>query len=208
MKKASLLSISIVSIIFLSFSFSQFSCTQSAQEKTDSLSAPKQMSQSEMIARGKYLVLSVGCEDCHCPKIMTPQGPFPDTTKFLSGHPAGRKLPAIDKNTLKPGNWYLLSDDLTAAVGPWGISFAANLTPDSATGIGTWTEDVFIKTLRTGKHLGQDGGRRMLPPMPWQDFTNFNDEDLKAIFAFLKALPPIVNKVPSPVIPPDVLKMN
>jgi|SRR5579871_6803878 len=168
----------------------------------------KELTQAELIERGKYLVTAIGCNDCHTPKIFGPQGMSIDTTKLLSGHPENSPMPPIDKNALKPGSWLLFAGDLTAAVGPWGISFSANLTPDTATGLGAWTEDVFAKTLRTGKHLGQDGGRPILPPMPWEDFKTIKDEDLKAIFAYLKALPPIHNKVPAPVSPPDVEKMK
>ena len=197
MKKASLLTASILSLIIFSLSFSQFGCNQPAQQNTDTASTPKQMSQAEMISRGKYLVTGASCNDCHSPKVFTPAGePVPDSTKLLSGHPALEPLMPIDKNALKPGHWVLIGPDLTTFVGPWGISYTANLTPDSATGIGTWTEDVFIKTLRTGKHLGQDGGRQILPPMPWYFVNQFTDEDLKSIFAYLKALPPISNKVP------------
>ena len=174
---------------------------------TDS-TAKKEMSHGDMVARGKYLVTVAGCNDCHSPKIMTAQGPVPDTTKLLSGHPANSPLPSMYKNALKPGDWILLGPDLTSAVGPWGISFTANLTPDTATGLGAWTDDVFIKTLRTGKHLGQSGGRDILPPMPWPDFAAATDEDLKAIFAYLKALPAISNKVPAPVPPTEVAKMK
>ena len=207
MKKASLLRAIIVAFI-ISLFFSQFSCTQTAEVKTDSAAAPKQMTQGEMISRGKYLVTGAGCNDCHSPKIMTAMGPVPDTTKLLSGHPASQPLLPIDKKVLQPGGWILFGPDLTMAVGPWGISYSANLTPDSATGLGAWTDDVFIKTLRTGKHLGQDGGRQILPPMPWEDFGKYTDEDLKSIFAYLKALPPISNKVPAPVSPPDVAKLK
>jgi hypothetical protein len=207
MKKASLLSAFILALIVF-LSFSQFSCTQTAEAKTDSAVASKQMSQAEMISRGKYLVTGSSCNDCHSPKMMTPMGPVPDTTKLLSGHPGAQPILPIDKKALQPGNWVLIGPDLTMFVGPWGISYAANLTPDSATGIGTWTDDVFIKTLRTGKHLGQDGGRQILPPMPWNFVAQFSDEDLKSIFLYLKALPPISNKVPAPVSPPDVAKMK
>jgi hypothetical protein len=207
MKKASLLS-AIIAALIIFLSFSQFSCTQAAEVKTDSAVAPKQMSQAEMISRGKYLVIGMGCNDCHSPKVMTAMGPVPDTTKLLSGHPASQPLLPIDKKVLQPGGWILFGPDLTMAVGPWGISYSANLTPDSATGLGAWTDDVFIKTLRTGKHLGQDGGRQILPPMPWEDFGKYTDEDLKSIFAYLKALPPISNKVPAPVSPPDVAKLK
>ncbi|MBS1915883.1 MAG: c-type cytochrome [Bacteroidetes bacterium] len=186
----------------------QQSCTNSPTNEPPKEPEKKEMSHGELVERGKYLVTSIGCDDCHTPKIFGPQGMSLDTTKLLSGHPENSPMPPIDKNALKPGNWLLFAGDLTATVGPWGISFSANLTPDTATGIGAWTEDVFAKTLRTGKHLGQDGGRMILPPMPWQAFRNLKDDDMKAIFAYLKALPPIHNKVPAPVSPPDVEKMK
>jgi hypothetical protein len=90
-----------------------------------------------------------------------------------------------------------------------GISYSANITPDTATGIDSWSEDEFIKTLRTGRHLGQAGGRQILPPMPWPDFAQANDEDLKAIiFAYLHVLPPISNKVPPAVSPNEAAKLK
>jgi hypothetical protein len=94
------------------------------------------------------------------------------------------------------------NNNLTAWVGPWGISFAANLTPDMVTGSGAWTEEAFIAAMRTGKHLG--AGREILPPMPWFNLTNATDEDLSAIFAYLKSIKPIENMVPAPVPPPNV----
>jgi hypothetical protein len=91
----------------------------------------------------------------------------------------------------------------TAAwVGPWGVSFASNLTPDNETGIGTLSEAMFIKTLREGKLMGV--GRPLLPPMPWPAFAQKTDEDLKAIYAYLMSLKPIKNKVPDPVPPPKL----
>jgi hypothetical protein len=90
---------------------------------------------------------------------------------------------------------------LSAWAGPWGISFSANLTPDETTGIGAWTEEAFIETLRTGKHLGM--GREILPPMPWQVIGAMTDGDLKSIFAYLMSLRPVMNQVPQPIPPPS-----
>jgi len=53
--------------------------------------------------------------------------------------------------------------------------------------------------MRTGRHLGQ--GRQILPPMPWQVYGNMTDEDLKAVYAYLRQIPPIKNKVPDPIPP-------
>ena len=167
----------------------------------------KAISQDEMVARGKYLVTGSSCNDCHSPKVFGPMGPEVDTTKILSGHPVAGPPLHLDTNTLHPGYGYMSSADLTAWSGPWGISYTANLTPDSATGIGAWTEENFINALRKGKHLGMDGGRPIMPPMPWFMVNKYNDEDLKSIFAYLKSLPPISNPVPAPIPPPDVVKM-
>ncbi len=148
------------------------------------------------VARGKYLVNFGGCNDCHTPLKMTEKGPVPDFTRALSGHPEGTKLPPPE---LKPGPWFAATAGMTAWAGPWGISYAANLTPDRNTGIGIWTEEMFIKAMRTGKHMGD--GRDILPPMPWQAAAGLTDGDLKAVFVYLRTVPPIVNHVPNPVGP-------
>jgi len=100
---------------------------------------------------------------------------------------------------LAPDKWgAVASNDLTAWAGLWGVSFAANLTPDQ-TGLGAWREEDFIKTMRTGKHFGI--GRPVLPPMPWYDVAALTDDDLKAVFAYLRSLKPIRNAVPPPLPP-------
>jgi hypothetical protein len=158
----------------------------------------------ELVKRGEYLVMIGGCNDCHSPKIFTDRGPEPDPKRLMSGHPAGTKLASIDPAMIGPGKWMLTNDDLTGWVGSWGMSFAANLTPDVQTGIGLWTEDIFIKALRTGKHMG--AGRPILPPMPWPNLAGATDEDLQAIFAYLKSLPPVKNTVPAPISPTELGK--
>ena len=92
--------------------------------------------------------------------------------------------------------WVLFGTDFTTAVGPWGQSFAANLTSD-ATGIGNWKEEQFIKAIREGKYKGLDNTRPLLPPMPWFVYKNLNDDDLGSIFAFLKSTRPVKNVVPA-----------
>jgi mono/diheme cytochrome c family protein len=154
----------------------------------------------EMIERGRYLVTIGGCNDCHTPKVFSGGGMSPDESRLLSGHPADAKLPEFSFDDIGPGHWILFYEDLTAAVGPWGVSFSANLTPDEDTGLGDWTEEEFINALRTGTHRGI--GRPILPPMPWFDFAQATDEDLKAIFAYLKSIPPIRNEVPTAIEPP------
>jgi mono/diheme cytochrome c family protein len=152
------------------------------------------------VARGRYLVTLGGCNDCHTPKLLRPTGPVPDSSRFLSGHPADTKVPPVPPDVLGPDRWgALVSHGLTAWAGPWGVSFTANLTPD-ATGLGPWSAEQFIQTMRTGKHLGV--GRPILPPMPWYDIGQLTDEDLRAIFAYLRTIKPVQNAVPAPIPPP------
>lgn len=150
--------------------------------------------------RGKYLVAVMGCNDCHTPLKMGPKGPEPDLERFLSGHPEkmGALPPARPQG---PWLWAGAATN-TAFAGPWGISYAANLTPDQNTGLGIWTEDMFVRAIRTGKHMGTS--RDILPPMPWPAFRNATDEDLKSIYAYLRTLKPIVNHVPDVQPPANV----
>src|SRR5215468_2281789 len=105
------------------------------------------------IRRGELLATFGGCHDCHTPKVMTPKGPQPDTSRLLSGHLSDAPLPVVPQDVIGPTKWgALATNDLTAWAGPWGVSFAANLTPD-VTGLGPWTAQDFIHTMRTGKHL-------------------------------------------------------
>ncbi len=162
-------------------------------------SAPAVLSEKELIKRGLYLTTIGACNDCHSPKMMTPHGPDTDTTRQLSGHPMNEQLPNVGTSE----NWILFSTGLTGFVGPWGTSYAANLTPDD-TGIGNWTFEQFKTALRKGKYKGLEGGRDLLPPMPWIMYRNFTDEDILAIFTYLKSLKPVHNRVPAPIAPkPD-----
>ncbi len=163
------------------------------------------LTKDSLIHRGEYLVNVMGCEDCHSPKKMSPQGPVPDHDLMLSGHPASMPLPMIDTAALK--NWLLFSQDLTAFVGPWGTSYAANLTSDES-GIGKWTEAQFFTAIRQGKSKGMVNGRDLLPPMPWQVFAKLTDTDLKSIFYFLQTIKPISNVVPSPAPPQGMMGMK
>lgn len=154
-------------------------------------------SAAELIERGRYLVNAMGCNDCHSPKKMGPQGPYPDPDRLLSGHQAGTALPPMPKDA---AGWVLFAMDQTAAVGPWGTSFSANLTSD-ATGIGNWTEEQFIRALKKGLYKGLEGSRPLLPPMPWQNYVDMDDNDLRAMFAYLKSTKPVENVVPAPLPP-------
>jgi mono/diheme cytochrome c family protein len=152
------------------------------------------------VERGRYLVTGFGCGDCHTPLKMGPNGPEPDTSRLLSGHPESLVMPPPPK--LPEGPWLVTSSATnTAWAGPWGVSFTANLTPDPETGLGTWTEETFVAAIRSGRHLGR--GRPILPPMPWPATRTLTDEDLSAMFAYLQSLAPIRNRVPDPIPPAD-----
>lgn len=151
------------------------------------------------VKRGQYLVEAMGCEDCHSPKKMGQHGPELIEELRFSGYPETRPSPTIDKANMAAG-WVLMNADLTSAVGPWGQSFAANISSD-ATGIGNWTEEHFITAMRKGKSKGLENGRDILPPMPWPGIGKLNDEDLKSIFAFLQSTTPVKNIAPNNVPP-------
>lgn len=165
-----------------------------AADPTSSSGAPTQLE------RGAYLVKIMVCNDCHTPWKMTPRGPEPDMSRMLSGHPQDLVVASAPAPAGDPWSW-AGAGSMTAFAGPWGVSFTANLTPHPETGLGKWTADTFITALRTGRHEGQ--GRPILPPMPWPMYRNATDEDLRAIFAYLQSIPPIDNRVPQPLDPPE-----
>jgi cytochrome c553 len=150
---------------------------------------------SSAVERGRYLVQITGCHDCHSPKV---EGMVPDLKRALSGRPSTTPLPTAAKGEVHA------SLDLTAWQGPWGASVASNLTPDAATGLGTrYSEATFITTMRTGK---KPNGTMILPPMPADVYKNMSDDDLKAIFAYLKTIPAIRNAVYAGLPPPGAAK--
>ena len=153
------------------------------------------------VERGRYLVSIMGCNDCHTPLKVGPKGPEPDLARFLSGHPEQMgSLPA----TTAQGPWlWSGAATNTAFSGPWGVSYAANITPDQNTGLGIWTEDMFVKAIRTGRHMGTS--REILPPMPWPAFRNASDDDLKAIYTYLRTIKSVVNHVPDPQPPASIV---
>jgi mono/diheme cytochrome c family protein len=126
----------------------------------------------KLTARGEYLATTMGCNDCH-----TPGGLYgaPDGSRRLSGSDLG---------------WQ----------GPWGVTFARNLTPDVETGLGKWSEQDIVKALRTGQ---RPDGSVLQPPMPWPNLAGLTDDDALALATYLKSLPPVTHKVPDRVMPGD-----
>ena len=167
----------------------------------DIKSSPRMATKSDTIKRGEYLVGIMGCNDCHSSKSFGPKGPVIDSMTKLGGFLSSKPIPKVSKSA---GQWVLFAPDLTAAVGPWGMSFAANISSDD-TGIGTWSEEQFVNVMRQGKYKGMPGSRNLLPPMPWQAFGAVADDDLHAIFTYLKSTKPVKNIVPEPIAPDKIL---
>lgn len=164
---------------------------------TTNAAAPR-LDAKASVERGRYIVSTAGCHDCHTPLKMGARGPEPDMSRALSGHPASLAMPPPPE--LAPGPWVTtVSATNTAWAGPWGVSFTANLTPDKETGLGTWTKQTFVDAIRNGRHVGV--GRPILPPMPAAVYANLTDEDLGAVYDYLQTVPAISNKVPEPIAP-------
>lgn len=172
----------------------------SADPTTASATSAASAQTQDELDRGRYLANIMGCHDCHTPKKFGPAGPEFDMSRELSGHPEGSTPAPIAAGALDPMGWAAACNGhMTAWVGPWGTTFAINLTPDPDTGIGSWSEAMFVKALRTGKHMGE--GRPILPPMPVATFAHASDADLSALFAYLRSVRPVKNIVPDPLPP-------
>lgn len=197
MTKANLL---ICTLIIISSALAITACSD--QQQTSDANTVNEPTPEEVVKQGEYLVEIMGCNDCHSPKKMGPQGPEIISELMLSGYPADRPIIAFKDSLIKQG-FAQFYPDLTAAAGPWGVSFAGNLTPDE-TGLGDWTEEQFKRALTKGMYKGLEGGRMMLPPMPWQNYRNMKDEDIHAMFMYLKSIQPVSNIVPAHV-PPDAM---
>lgn len=166
-----------------------------------------EVTEEEKVKRGEYLVATIGCADCHSPKAgFGPQGPQEIKGRELSGFQQGNELPKIDMSTLPPGHM-VMNGDLTAAVGPWGTSFAANITSHE-TGIGSWSLEQFETAMRKGKYKGLENARDLLPPMPWFNFAKLSDEDLEAMYYYLQSTEPVDNVVPAPIPPGGAVAAN
>lgn len=198
--------IQIFSFVFSLMSILSFShCQQEAKTQvpemkpTDNLHGFKNLEDF-----GKHLVMITGCHDCHTPKKMGSRGPELDMDLELSGHPSQMPLPELDRQDLEQKG-VAATQSLTAWIGPWGVSYAANLTSD-VTGIGSWTEEQFFVALKEGKFKGIKNARPLLPPMPWELFQHMSDTEIRAIYAYLKSTKPISNIVPSALPPLTSMK--
>ncbi len=137
------------------------------------LAPPSHAADDAQIARGKYLVTVSGCNDCHTPGYFFGK---PDMSRFLGGSDVGFEIPGL------------------------GVFVGPNITPDKATGIGSWTPEQIVAAIQAGQ---RPDGRILAPIMPWHAFANLTADDAMAITAFLQSLKPISNKVPGPFKPEE-----
>ena len=159
------LGVSLLLAASIAASLASLSCTTTQSNTTVAAAM-------DPVARGRYLVTIMSCNDCHTPGYFYGD---PYTSRRLSGSDIG---------------W----------VGPWGVVHARNLTPDSATGLGSWTNEQIVHALRTGN---TPDGSQLAPIMPWMNYSSILDEnDAMAIAAYLKSLPPVSHKNLDRV-PPD-----
>jgi hypothetical protein len=192
MKKLAASSLLLAAVIAMSL----MNCSTKTDKKSEPVAETKKESFGGYASAelyGEHLVTVCGCNDCHTPKKMTERGPEPDSSLWLSGHPASMPAPAVDRADMAKRG-LAVTDFLTAWVGPWGTTYAPNITGDD-TGIGAWSEQQFITCIREGKLKGLS--RPLLPPMPWQFYKAMTDDELKAIFAYLKSTKPIKNIAPA-----------
>lgn len=195
----------LTTLFLFSFIFTQ--CTYvSSESETSTVAENKYQGYKNQIEWGEHLVTIAACNDCHTPKKMTATGPVLDSTLLLSGHPAQMPYPDVNRLEME-SKGMAVTQTLTSWVGPWGVSFAGNLTSD-ATGIGNWQEENFFTAIREGKFKGIKSARSLLPRMPWDMYKNFTDDELRAIFAFLKSTKPVNNIVPAPIPPASAMAGN
>ena len=118
--------------------------------------------------RGAYLVETLGCVQCHSPV---------DEQK--------RILPGMK-----------LAGGMLLRIEPFGDYPTGNLTSDKTTGLGNWSDDEIKRTLTKG--ILKDGTRLLPFPMDYGSYSTMTPDDLSAIVAYLRTVPPVSNKVPAP----------
>ena len=205
MKKQLLLFIVFLVLAFITLSgCSENKPSAQAAEAAPPVEKPNYGGYESQVAWGEHLVTIAGCHDCHTPKKMTPMGPVDDSALWLSGHPESMPAPDVDRKMLE-SKGYVLTATFTSWVGPWGVSYSANLTPDE-TGIGTWTEDQFLYAIKNMTSKGLAGSRPLLPPMAMMPVKHMEDNELRAIFAYLKTVKPVKNRSVQPTPPASAPK--
>jgi mono/diheme cytochrome c family protein len=197
----------ITALAFTAIFFAKCADNKQAEPAVESTTAAEKTNfggYETQVKWGEHLVTIGGCNDCHTPKKMTAMGPVDDSTLLLSGHPEKLPAPDVDRKQME-SKGLVVTSDFTAWIGPWGISYSANLTPDE-TGTGKWTENQFLYAVRNSISKGLPGSRPLMPPMSMMPVKHMTDEELKAIFAYLRTIKPIKNNSVQPT--PPVLAMK
>ena len=147
---------------------------------------PTDWEQTSYLERGDYLVNYLGhCVGCHTP--LGPDGQS-DRSLYLSGVPA--KFAGA-----KAG-----PPQVAGFPGPRGARvYAKNITPDPETGIGRWSEDQFVQTFKRG--VRPDGTKYVISPMEWNIYANMKEEDVRAMYRYLRTVKPISNRAPANIPP-------
>jgi len=141
--------------------------------------------QDDLVAQGKYIATIAGCTSCHTPLKAEYQNPQTLTLEQIQTI-ALNETQAIDQNKLLAGG---RAFDL----GPAGIVFTRNVTPDHETGIGAWTDDQVRLAIKTGV---DNEGKILFPVMPYHVYNSMADSDLDAVVAYLQSVNAVSNKVP------------
>lgn len=127
----------------------------------------RENSTDKKMERGRYLVETAGsCMHCHSLRDFTKfSGPVKEETKGMGG----------------------------VAYPIFGTLYSSNITPDSATGIGSWTDDEIVRAITLGI---RKNGDTLFPIMPYYEYNKMSKEDAYSIVAYLRSLKPISNKIP------------
>ena len=130
----------------------------------------KRPAKSDQLAYGAYIVSAAGCVECH---TQVEKGQIIKELAFSGG----REFPFLDGSIVR----------------------SSNITPDNETGIGAWTEELFIQKFKIYTDSSYTS-EPIMPGdfnswMPWTMYSGMERDDLAAIFAYLKSLPPMKNKV-------------
>ena len=151
---------------------------------------------AEQVREGETLVLEGSCNFCHTPELTEDDKYF---GKILFGYPSDKKLPELPNVPFGSQQWMEFVSNLDSTVWIAGnmVVFSANITPDIETGIGSWSKDDFINTIRTGMHPGWK--KKVNKPMPWLDYAKLSNDELTSIYSYLMTQQPVHNKVPEPV---------
>lgn len=166
-------------ILFAILSLFFFVMVVAAQDDTSS-------SEEDLIERGHYLAEIGQCIDCHTP----PRDEFADPTALDFDQVVTFSMYTVDALDTDEK---LLAGGRPFDLGPMGVLFTPNITPDEATGIGSWTDEELETTIRLGI---RPDGQILHPLMAVNTYGKWSAEDMEAMIAYLRSIPAVENEVP------------